>query len=295
MALTAYFQKPPQDEQASLSPTTPRHPPLPVYFALTFLVAWVLWYAATAIAGGATGGQLLYLPGTFAPGIVALVLTARAEGAAGVRALLRPLLKWEVGARWYLFALTYIAAIKLVVAMLHRVATGEWPRFGDTPVYLMVAAALISTVSFGQSGEEVGWRGYALPRMAARLGLGPASVVLGVIWAAWHLPLFFIPGASIFGQSFPLYLLQVTALSVTVAWLWRRTGQSLLLTMLLHAAVNNTKDIVPSAVTGPSDPLALSSSLVGWLTVALLWICAGYFLVWMRNRSAELRPSVPSQ
>ena len=264
-----------------------RHAPLPVYFALTFLVAWAFWYAANAV-GGDSASQFLFLPGTFAPGIVAVLLTARAEGAAGVRALLAPLFKWEVGARWYLFALLFMAAIKLTVALLLRVTTGEWPRFGDTPLILMLAATLVSTLTLGQSGEEVGWRGYALPRMAARLGLGPASLILGVIWALWHLPLFFLPGTSTTGQSFPLYLLQVTALSVALAWLWWRTGGSLLLTMLLHAAVNNTKDIVPSAVAGAHAPFGLSTSRAAWLTVLLLWVCAGYFLV--RLRGAKLKP-----
>jgi membrane protease YdiL (CAAX protease family) len=261
-----------------------RHPSLPVYFGLTFLVAWAFWYAATAL-GGDSPNQFLFLPGTFAPGIVAVLLTARAEGAAGVRALLAPLFKWEVGARWYLFALLFMAAIKLSVALVLRVTTGDWPRFGDTPIYLMLAATLISTVILGQSGEEVGWRGYALPRLATRLGLGPASLILGVIWAVWHLPLFFIPGTSTTGQSFPLYLLQVIALSVALAWLWWHTGGSLLLTMLLHAAVNNTRDIVPSAVEGADAAFGLSTSRAAWLTVLLLWICAGYFLVRLRGIS----------
>lgn len=262
-----------------------RYPSLPVYFALTFLLAWTLWYAATLL-GGESPNPVLFLPGTFAPGIVALLLTARAEGSEGVRALLAPLFKWEVGARWYLFALLFLAAIKLTVALVLRIATGEWPQFGDTPLILMLAATLISTLTLGQSGEEVGWRGYALPRMATRFGLGPASLILGVTWAVWHLPLFFIPGTSTTGQSFPLYLLQVTALSVAFGWLWWRTGGSLLLTMLLHAAVNNTRDIVPSAVAGADAPFGLSTSVVAWLTVLLLWICAGYFLVRLRSASA---------
>jgi membrane protease YdiL (CAAX protease family) len=119
--------------------------------------------------------------------------------------------------------------------------------------------------------------------MVARLGLGPASVLLGVIWATWHLPLFFMPRTDTLGQSFPLYLLQVTAISVAMAWLYWKTGSSLLLVMILHAAVNNTKDIVPSAVIGATNPFALSTSPVAWLTVALLWICAAYFLVRMRR------------
>jgi len=249
---------------------------LAVYFALTYLVAWALWFGAAAIAGGAEGAsQFLFLPGTFAPGIVAITLTAWKEGANGVHALLAPLLKWEVAGKWYLFAVSYIAIIKLAAALLHRATRGEWPQFGETSIVLLLAATLASTLTFAQAGEEVGWRGYALPRMIPRFGLGPSSVLLGVIWAAWHLPLFVIPGTSTTGQSFPLYLAQVTALSVAFAWLWWRTGRSLFVLMFFHAAVNNLKDIVPSVAPG--------NAIVGWLTVGLLWGCAGYFLVQMRK------------
>jgi membrane protease YdiL (CAAX protease family) len=148
-------------------------------------------------------------------------------------------------------------------------------------------AGAIAFSTWVQAGEEIGWRGYALPRLADRLGLSTGSVLLGIVWASWHLPLFFIPVADTLGQSFPLYLLQVTALSVAMGWLYWRTGGSLLLVMLLHAAVNNTKDIVPSAVPGATNPFALSTSLVAWLTVALLWICAAYFLVRMRKMKLQ--------
>jgi hypothetical protein len=170
-------------------------------------------------------------------------------------------------------------AIKLPVALVHRVATGAWPRFGQEPWYLMAAAIVFST--WAQAGEEIGWRGYALPRLSDRFGLAPASVILGIIWASWHLPLFYVPESHTSRQSFPLYLLQVTALSVAAAWLYWRTEGSLLLVMLLHAAVNNTKDIVPSAVPGATNAFALSTSLVAWLTLAFLWITAAYFLVRM--------------
>jgi uncharacterized protein len=155
----------------------------------------------------------------------------------------------------------------------------------------MIAAAFASTMMGGQAGEELGWRGYALPRLAARFGLGPASVVLGVIWALWHLPLFFAPVGDTFGQSFPLYLLQVVAMSVTMAWVYSHTRGSLLPVMLLHAAVNNTKDIVPSVDTGATNPWALSQSSIAWITVALLWVGAVYFLI--RMREAARQPPVP--
>ena len=242
---------------------------LVAFFVATFAITWSCWYAAASIAHPVLRGAL-FLLGVFTPGILALIF-----GGTGV---LARLVKWDVGLRWYVFAISYIFTIKLIVAVLHRVFIGAWPRFGDESIALMFAATIFSTITGGQTGEEIGWRGFALPRMAERLGLGGASVLLGMIWACWHLPLFFIAGTTTTGQSFPLYFLQVTAMSVALSWLYERTGGSLLLTMLMHAAANNTKDIVPSAVPGATNPFALSTSLVAWLTVAILWICAAFFL-----------------
>ncbi|HEV8524419.1 MAG TPA: CPBP family intramembrane glutamic endopeptidase [Terriglobales bacterium] len=258
------------------------------FFVVTYMVAWGFFLAASITPAAGPRG-LLFLLGTFTPGFVALWFTGRATGRSGVTALLRRLIDWRVPARWYVFAVSYIAVVKLTVALVHRAATGAWPRFGEVPWYLMLAATVGSTLVGGQAGEEIGWRGYALPRLAARFGLGGGSVVLGVLWASWHLPLFFVPEADTFGQSFPLYLLQVTALSVAMAWLYANTRGSLLPVMLLHAAVNNTKDIVPSAEPNATNPWALSHSLVAWLTVAVLSLCAAYFLLRMRKTTQLAR------
>ena len=258
-----------------------------LFFFLAYAITWCLYFAADSTLPPGLRGPLVYL-GVFTPGLLALWFTRRGEGSPGVVALLQRLVHWRVPARWYVFAVTYIATIKLTVALLYRALAGAWPRFGDVSWYVMLAATLGSTLVGGQVAEELGWRGYALPRLAMRFGLGCASVLLGVLWAGWHLPLFFILGGDTVGQSFPLYVLQVTALSVAIAWLYLKTQGSLLLTMLLHAAVNNTKDIVPSAVPGATQPWALSTSLVAWLTVVLLWIAAACFLVDMRKQALPL-------
>jgi membrane protease YdiL (CAAX protease family) len=269
-----------------------------IFFLLTFALSWASWYAAAALGGGAVGNvpvyatALVYL-GTFAPAIVAIAMTRASDGKSGVRALLARLFQIETSAKWYLFAILFMITVKLIVAALHRVAFGEWPVFGSESIWLMFGATAVSFLLLGQAGEEVGWRGYVLPRLASRVGLPWASLGLGVIWAAWHLPLFFLfTDADKHGQSFPLYLLQVTALSVTVAWVWWKTGGSLTLTMLLHAAVNNTKDIVPSVSTGATDVWGLSASRPAWLTVAVLWVLAIGFLFDMRGaRGALSRPT----
>lgn len=251
------------------------------FFVLTFIASWTCFIGVRWTPLPVQ--TIVILLGVFSPAVVAISLTALSAGRDGVVSLLRPLFRWNVGWRWYLFAFTYMAAIKLIAAAIHRVMSGAWPRFGSEPFLLMIGMTILSTVIGGQTGEEIGWRGYALPRLASRLGFGPAALLLGVIWASWHLPLFFFVDGDVRGQSFGVYVLQVTALSVAFAWLYLKTGGSLLLTMLLHAAVNNTKDIVPSAVAGATNPLTMSGSMIAWVTVALLWVCAAWFLTRMRG------------
>src|SRR6185369_5199491 len=97
---------------------------------------------------------------------------------------------------------------------------GIWPHWSDESPLVMLLAIPLSTPL--QIGEEVGWRGYALPRLGAGIGFGPAALVLGIVWACWHLPLFFVVAGDKYGQSFPIWSLQVIALSVAMAWLYVR-------------------------------------------------------------------------
>ena len=245
-----------------------------LFVLLTFVASWLLWLAD--ISGA------LYLLGVYAPGLVAVALTASTEGRAGVSALLRQITVANVPAGWYLFAVGYFPAIKLGVAVAHRAALGTWPAFAEASWVLMLASVAFS-MPF-QAGEEIGWRGYLLPRLSARIGLPVASLVVGVIWACWHLPFFFIVGAKS-GQPFAPYLLSVIALSVAMAWLYSRTGGSLLLTMLLHASVNNM-NLVPTPVSTTTSVFALQAPFVAWGTVTLLWIGAGVILFTMRRARA---------
>ena len=271
--------------------------PLLKFFSLTFAVTWTCFIAAIALAGRFGSMDLagpdfrtplLYL-GTFAPAFVAVGIIAWDEGRSGIDALLRRF-TWPSATRWYMFAIGYMAAIKLTVAVVYRLGTGAWPRFGSDPWYIIAVVIVTSTPV--QAGEEIGWRGYALPRLAARLGLARASLLLGLIHACWHLPLFYLPGHGSYGQSFPMYVLGVIGASVAASWLYANTNGSLLMTMLLHSAWNQTVGIVPSADPVATNPFALSASLVGWLTVAILWIPTAYFLVRMRH--IELSASEPT-
>jgi membrane protease YdiL (CAAX protease family) len=258
------------------------------FFVVTFAVSWGCYLTAAMVqrAGLATPAlrvlatALMYV-GTFAPAFVALSMSVRRGKVDAATTLLGRAFRGNVSVRWYLMAIGYFPALKLAATAIHRGVVGTWPLFGGTPWYIVAAAVAVSTPV--QAGEELGWRGYALPRLAARFGLARASLLLGVIWAAWHLPLFLIPGVDNYGQSFTLFLIAVTALSVAMAWLYIRTNGSLLLVMLMHSVVDQTFLVIPSGNPSTTNPFALSATLVGWLTVVLLWVGAAYLLVRMRD------------
>jgi membrane protease YdiL (CAAX protease family) len=138
--------------------------------------------------------------------------------------------------------------IKLAAALLVRML-GSCPRFDTEALYALPVVVIISTPV--QAGEEIGWRGCALPRLAARYGFARASPVVGLVWACWHLPIFFVHGHGNYGQSFPAFVVGGVALSVAMAWLYVHTHGSLLLVMLMHSAVNQALGVVPSTVSTP--------------------------------------------
>ena len=108
-----------------------------------------------------------------------------------------------------------------------------------------------------------------------------ASLILGVIWAVWHLPQFYVAAADTYHQSFLVWAPQVVAISVALAWLYAKSGGSLLLVMLMHSAINNSKDIVVSGAAIGPGVFSLNASLMSWLGLGLLWVAAAYFLARM--------------
>jgi len=259
-----------------------------IFFLLTFLASWSLFIAAVSVSGTAHYGSIfstlgygMYLIGVFTPALVAVLLSWREQRRAGVKALLSQMLRVPSHFVWYLFAIGYFLVVKIMAALIYRVIAGEWPVFGHES-FVVIAAAVIFSTPF-QAGEELGWRGFALPRLSNQFGLPLASIILGLIWAVWHLPFFFFEGADKFGQSFPVYLVSVVALCVAIAWLYWRTRGSLLLVMFMHSAVNNTTEIVPSRLPVTHNVWSIQASPVAWISTALLSFLAIYFLIQMRG------------
>jgi len=215
---------------------------LVAFFIGTYLTSFLLRGIAMVLilSGNSTAG--LVLDGlsviVFGPAFVALVLTGLRAGKAGVRQLLVGLLPRRNGLPWYVLAfLIPIGAVYAAVAINFAFGVpfpNSWfPASGMFLLGLLVLQLLLLT-----PGEEIGWRGFALPRLQERLGSLGGTLLLAVLWLGWQAPLFFTIGTAQVGRSLILYALALLAWSLIMTWLYNSSGGSILTAVLFHTSVN---------------------------------------------------------
>ena len=191
----------------------------------------------------------------YGPTLAALIVTGAVDGRSGIRALLRRLLIWRVGLQWYAVALLLNAGIILAALGLYLLTGGTAPSLPELGPGLLVNIVLTFLVVGLINGEEMGWRGFALPRLQARWSALVSSLVLGTVWAFFHLPIFFNQGPSqAGGQSgmpFPGFWLSIIAASILFTWLFNNTQGSILMAWMLHASMNTWSEILPFPTDGP--------------------------------------------
>ncbi|HSQ62702.1 MAG TPA: type II CAAX endopeptidase family protein [Polyangiaceae bacterium] len=215
-----------------------------LYFVLAFVVTWGLQLPALLAREGVIAGpperyMALVGLGAFGP-MLAAMIAARVEGT-GLGALFRPLGTWRVGVSWYLAAL-------LVPGAIFVVAASSWNALGhDEPLlYLPDNAAFVAAAIVFPFGEEVGWRGFALPRLIRSMGPLAASAILGVLWAFWHVPMLTLQGAP--PAFYCAFVPFMVGGSVLFTWIYGHTRGSLLLAVLTHVGVhlNNPGHAMPA-------------------------------------------------
>jgi membrane protease YdiL (CAAX protease family) len=232
---------------ASARRFAPARWPLATFFALTFAFTWALLpLARTSVAF-----SLIALCGPAFAAFVSAAFCGRGE----LRALARRMTLWRVGARWYVAAL-------LLPVVASAVASGlEYLGGAGGPIRWQPISVLQAVVFVLVAGEEIGWRGFALPILLARFGPWRASLVLGVVWALWHLPLFYLPEMPQFGSPFAAFVPYTIALSVLLTVLAERTGCSVIVATLFHGSVN-TLGLV-NAAAGPGERSAGNAAAYG--------------------------------
>jgi uncharacterized protein len=217
------------------------------------------------------------------PALAAFIMTGITEGRAGIRRLLRRCVLWRVGLRWYLFAFIGIPVIMVLGTI---VLPGVLASFqGLAPLYPLPLLGLFVYIFFlgGPLGEESGWRGFALPRLQLLHGPLVGSLILGVLWGLWHLPLFWTPWNTLSILNIAMYVLSTISLSIIYTWVFNNTKGSLLIAILIHwsfdafatgiLAPNFTAPIVSDY--GPL-PILVGYGVVALLVVALTRGCLGY-------------------
>jgi membrane protease YdiL (CAAX protease family) len=217
--------------------------PLRIFFVLSFALTWGVGGLALLIglcmpeSRPLATSSLLYYLAAYSVSLTGIVLTARYEGREGLRRLGRRLLPWRSLLRWYLIVAVGYGAITVIT--LSAAALGQPTAPAFPPWYGFLTTLVIAIVQDpGPIGEEFGWRGFALPRLLERYTPLGASIILGLIHAAWHIPLFFIPGMPQTQVSFPLFTLGVVSIAVFNTALYLRTGANLLLAILVHLLAN---------------------------------------------------------
>ena len=208
--------------RSRLSSLIEQHP-LASFFVLAYAISWLLWLPLVVSGDSSPSGLglVLLLLGSLVPSTIAILLVAVLHGGAGVRKLLHRLLIWRVGVGWWV-AIVLVSTLALGAVALSVLLGGQSP---DVTVTIPGAVALFVFFLFPGSagGEEIGWRGFALPHLqAARSALG-ASLVLGVVWGVWHLPLYLV-GTDIRPLSlFAPWIVLTVAVSVIYTWIYNGT------------------------------------------------------------------------
>jgi membrane protease YdiL (CAAX protease family) len=286
-----------------------KHPVL-TYFILTFAISWG-GLAIAAGPGGITAGQtnvpfmVVYLTTVAGPPIASILLTGLFYGRAGLRELLSRLLKWRVGARWYIVALL-VTMLSVMGTLLALSLTS--PAFipgilatnsADSLLFGFSSSEKTSFVLFvlllglvNGFIEELGWTGFAIPKLTPRYGVLTTGLSVGFLWGAWHFLSNYLGSASAAGELSLFLYMSVMLFSflppyrVLMVWVYERTG-SLLLAMLMHASLNIFWLLsMPLALTGVQNVIwYLVWAAVLWIVVAAVAVANHQRFSWRSLRS----------
>ena len=227
--------------------------PVTTFFALAFLFSWIMWLPAVLLTYGLVeeasfiGGiakPVGFLAG-IGPSAVAFLLVALDGGRNGVKALLKRGVGFRLG-RWYWPVILIVPTVLILAHILNCLLGGSFPKTGG-----LEQPCLIPPVFMGlfvlRRGAEFGWRGFALDALQKNRGAVHASVILGVLWSLWHIPMFLASGFGHHDYRLPFGQLLVTLVlvSILITWVQNNTGGSLIPAFVFHTYVNLSGEVLP--------------------------------------------------
>jgi membrane protease YdiL (CAAX protease family) len=264
-----------------------RRYPVTAFFVLACALSWWPWIlysvglSPTPIVG-------------VGPFLAALLVLALTEGKSGVMGLLRRMVRWRVGLQWYAVALllpivVILAAAALNVFLLGAQRTSSVADLGGWSSFLLLFLLSLLIPGLAGTWEEPGFRGYALPRLQFRYSALIASLILGVLWAFWHLP-FVVTGEQIWIDA----ILFIIEWSIVYTWLFNNAKGSVLIVMLFHAMNNTFSSAFESQMFSGADSVNqawLRLALWGVVAIVLVVVYGSQHL--SRKHSKQVEPAQP--
>ena len=208
------------------------------FVGLAFAFSWVPLGIVAVTTGDPTAtpeSVALWALAGLGPGLAAFVVATASEGRRGLATLLRGLRHWRVG-RWYALLLAPLPVALAAVLIAVAVGPARLELAGPAEVALL-PVLLLNGIAFGGL-EEIGWRGYLLPRLQEHASALVASVLVGLVWSMWHAPLFLLEGTSQASASLFWFTVQAVALSILATWAYNGSDGSVLLLIGAHGALN---------------------------------------------------------
>ncbi|MGD8402883.1 MAG: CPBP family intramembrane metalloprotease [Anaerolineales bacterium] len=265
------------------------------YFVLTLIFTWGCMALAVSPGGFPitdeqleTSGALVYMAMLIGPSGAGLLLTGLLDGRAGFRRLFSRLFKWQVDAQWYAVALLAAPIMVTTILLGLSLISSEFQPsiFTSTDKPALVLSSIAAGLVVGLF-EELGWTGFAVPRLKRRYSVLTTGLIVGFVWGAWHFPPFW--KSDTFSATIPLVLLLGQLFSwlppyrILMVWVYDRT-ESLLVSVLMHTSLMaGLSALVPAELSGVS----LLTWILTW--AATLWIVGGVVTL-SNNRKTSERP-----
>jgi membrane protease YdiL (CAAX protease family) len=262
-----------KDVQQSAAQTPASGARASAFFALAFGLSWIFWVpfaifappASSVLSGGGDSPvMLLQLLGNFGPSAAAILLLALSGQHRELWALLKRLRPHRASPLLYALVL-FLPFVTLLPGLLYASLFADFSGLGLGGLL----PALLTGLLISGPGEELGWRGYALPRLQAAYGPLAASLLIGVVWGVWHLPIWLwssSSGGAAFVAEFALFVVGMSAFSVVFTWMYNHTGASMWMVVLLHAAVTASYNSL-SVLLGPASVGTWVPSVLTTVTV----------------------------
>jgi uncharacterized protein len=252
-----------------------------IYFAATFIWTWSLWGLAILTGSSMETGQgaALLLLGVTGPMVVGIALVYLTRDKEGRRDYWNRITNFKrIAGKWYLVIFLFVPVLHLLSALLDCVLGGGGTTWGEAALGMVSnPLSLITTILFAciiPIIEELGWRGYVLDRLQERRSALVSSLILGVLWSLWHLPMFFIEGSYQAGLgigtlTFWIFFLSIVPLTFVITWIYNHTERSTLSAILFHSMVNFTGEMI--TLSKNADTIYSSSWFVVAIAITVIW------------------------